>query len=857
MKFLNHICACFVFGVLLFNALLAEARDRYLITRGNKAVIDLQLPEGSTVYAAGRVFRRAAQLRYWPLSPGEIKTLPVKIIYPSGAKSEHTLLLEAGCQIKLARLDPGLKRPVAVVQAGHTYRLTGAEFSPDGRMVVTTDIEKGAILWDVETGRMLRFFKAHTEATFSPDGKMLATDHAEPLNNKLDNGVVLWDIQTGEKLKTIHHFPGEIRSIRFTPDGRLLAINSEVRGLDVVEVETGRLLGTFDGSPTPHNPSVLSPDGKLAATRVSGGQVDLYDVTSGEKLYELKSEEGYIGSLSFTPDSRELIGGIAFKPPVVWDAVTGEIVNKLEKPLITGSALLLSPDGKSIMNRTDDGDMRLLDVETGEQLQVFKAARQQGGIHGFTPDGRTVMTSVYDKNPTMVDTGRGKIVPVFHQAPILTPVLWDVETGQRIQTFNSDVSQVSSIDFSQASNTLLATTGDHLIVMDTDGGRMRHVMEQRPLAPRSEKVATLDREGNLHAILSPDGKVALAWTKKQASLWDVESGTRRHQLKVNTEHLQKAMFHSDGLGIAIFDSCRNGIYKWGCKLGNQNGCFSRAFDNIYFVKHPVDGRWVVTRSRLHERTTELRDIYTGKTIRKLEGPVIRAVSPDGKLMVGVEQDTPILADFKTGEPIRSFQTKTEAGRWRFDFSRRRQFGYQYPPRSDSKHCDLMQFSPDGRMLLGMMRQTPIVWDVATGKVLSHFETDEPTAAEIKSAQFSSDGQTIIIRSSDGSVRIWSVSTSELLLTSHFFDEGKEWIAITPDGLYDGSPGGIAQIFFRLSDSLTVQPASEIQKTFYYPGLLAKIMQGERPLPRIAASKSSPKRRCKLFRLFIKRCFSKK
>jgi hypothetical protein len=57
----------------------------------------------------------------------------------------------------------------------------------------------------------------------------------------------------------------------------------------------------------------------------------------------------------------------------------------------------------------------------------------------------------------------------------------------------------------------------------------------------------------------------------------------------------------------------------------------------------------------------------------------------------------------------------------------------------------------------------------------------------------------------------------------------DWVVMTPEGLFDGTRSGRDAIAYR-GDGLGLIPLDRFFQDFYYPGLLASIWRGERPLP---------------------------
>jgi WD40 repeat protein len=74
--------------------------------------------------------------------------------------------------------DAGTGHPLATL-TGHTARVNYADFSPDGKRIITASQDNTARVWDANSGRLLGTLTGHTDqvykAVFSPDGKRIVT----------------------------------------------------------------------------------------------------------------------------------------------------------------------------------------------------------------------------------------------------------------------------------------------------------------------------------------------------------------------------------------------------------------------------------------------------------------------------------------------------------------------------------------------------------------------------------------------------------------------------------------------------------------------------------------------------------
>src|SRR4029453_15068699 len=94
--------------------------------------------------------------------------------------------------------------------------LRKVSFSPDGKLLA--GVASQFKVWDTRTGREVLTLKGHApmSADFSPDGKQLIT-------TQFDGAIRFWDVATGQELRALRGHQGGVAHAIFSPDGKLLA----------------------------------------------------------------------------------------------------------------------------------------------------------------------------------------------------------------------------------------------------------------------------------------------------------------------------------------------------------------------------------------------------------------------------------------------------------------------------------------------------------------------------------------------------------------------------------------------------------------------------------------------------------
>ncbi len=259
----------------------------------------------------------------------------------SVAFSPNGKILASGSGDTIIRLwDAVSRKPLSQPLTGHTDVIWNVTFSPNGKMLASASWDATIRLWDAVSRKPLNQpLTGHTNAVlsvmFSPDGKMLASGGCREIDddkNCTQGEIKLWDVVNGKPVG--HSLIGHsdvVYSLAFSPDGKTLAsgscgerdsygscIHGEIRLWDVAS-------GKPIGQPlTGHSDIVysvrFSPDGKMLASGSGDKTIRLWDVTNKKLLIKpLTGHTNAVYTVAFSPDSKMLASGGLDKTIHLWN----------------------------------------------------------------------------------------------------------------------------------------------------------------------------------------------------------------------------------------------------------------------------------------------------------------------------------------------------------------------------------------------------------------------------------------------------------------------------------------------------------------------------------------------------------
>jgi WD40 repeat protein len=736
--------------------------------------------------------------------------------------------------------------------------LRAIHFSSNGKYLLTKHTE-GIRVWDLATGNKIREIKSGAigcdSATFTSDSRQVVSvvggaPGSMVIARKGDvagKTQLIWtDVETGRETP-LGDVPGVLPSLS---QGKCVIASADGRILVATSTDDIEKVWEMGSRNEPRVVSHAIPD-KVASyptfrafnlsgtTAVFAQHSKLYawDLTRSVLLYTAAIEANpifamanEIGSLEFTSAGDRLAVGTIDGRIKIFDASNGQLVRKLEGPVNVPRSVAFDLQGHKLFS----GQKTAWNLDSGQGEQVIPQVRGGAGI--FSSDGALL------GEPSQND-GDVRI--------------WDVAKGALIATLSPKSEFLSDQIAFSPDRKFVAITYVKSAAQMLAGVNAKPVFTAPVSSPGALKPPTKTGKGkNKSNGISLGDLMQAARARQQGAManvgqssditaqikiWEISSGKEVGSLAsaaspgISSSNLSfspdgRSLAVATGEGIAIWDPATRTktavLRPVSAGPGDTAGLYAALASNgrqIQSLHYSPDGRFIASALRDSSRSTSeiqaAMERFLAKSQlkkHKFNFPIFGQVHPSGSAKQKGGANSPALGSamsYKVLGPVEVWDVST--GQRILDLP------------GHPGAAGLVAFSPNGKLLATTGIEDDIkLWDLATGKEL---RTLSGHTARIEGMAFAPNSDLLATASGDGTTRIWEVSTGQPAASLLSLNDGRDWLVITPDGLFDGSPSSWNQILWRFGDNIfDVVPVEIFFNEYYYPDLLADILAGKHP-----------------------------
>jgi WD40 repeat protein len=724
-------------------------------------------------------------------------------------------------------------------------------FSADARLLATTTEARSSLaVWDVGSGRKLQELKPDGDNgeqlvafALSPDGMTLATNIKSDHGGARSDILTLRDAASGRINQTIKiseqkqkltmatamakvtAYTSPVRSIRFSPDGRAVAVafhdisreysgafsggqeritgsantvriwdvsgGRELISLDAGARNSGAADSIFDFGMT--NTLAFSGAGQQCAL-ASGNTIKLIDPSARRNLATIIGHTGAVVAVNFSADGK-LLATVGLDSTIkIWDVSAAAITGRVEL------ARTLSGIASPVQSAAFGVDGRALAVSGSTTVSVWEL-NTGAAMRTITRPPAALNKDNLNHPPPSVFSAGGQLIAA--QSGENEIKLWETRTGREVKSF--PLSQGKMFDgggvspdgkwvaLAERQPDSKSASGAANSATDPNGGLAGGpTSSTQPNAPQTAQSFPQFPPATIpSAPPDPTGK-----SKKDEKAAKKSAKDQMKELKKQQEEILAQMMGGKKMDMAQIEKMQKAAEQ--AQKAAESGDIGKAMEMMGSIAPGMPLMAAPFQPRVN---VKLWDVNAASEPRSLQGKPGILAGNFGSAFT-FNNDGNLLASATGGASIKV--NEVASGREVLTL-----------PLPRSLWVDSLAWSPDGRLIAscqpearaginfadpdstenysGLFSHSIKLWDATTGREL---RTMTGHTANIRATAFSPDSRLLASSGYDALVKLWDTATGREIITLNGHSLNVNTLAFSPDGklLVSGSDDGSARLW---------------------------------------------------------------
>lgn len=297
-----------------------------------------------------------------------------------------------------------------VPPVGHTAQITAVDVSRDGKIILTSSVDKTLILWDYFSGHEIVKLSGTeygmTSCSFAPNAKFVASAG-------WDKKIRIWSLDSLSEIISWEAHPGGVNQIKILPDSKRIASVGKDGNMCIWTALNGSLEKRIKTSNVASNSLDVSVSGKIIATGDASGKLKIWDGSSFTLIKEISTGSVMIKSISISADERIIaIAGQDFSIKV-FDVNSSKLLFDFKADYQMWSAVSISADSKKLAATSFNGFVYEWNLENGALIFSKQVNTYMGTAITYMPDSKNILSCGAGNEITVLRADEGKVIKTF------------------------------------------------------------------------------------------------------------------------------------------------------------------------------------------------------------------------------------------------------------------------------------------------------------------------------------------------------------------------------------------------------------------------------------------------------------